>query len=394
MFQGSALPPHSALLHAPQLVRGGGWHRQQQASALFSASDETMQQMQQMRQPRAPGTVVTATGTALLATVAGLLVARRFRGLRVMRAVTVGEPLVGLVGGLLSSSCCAIQLLLNLVSVSCAGFAALDFFRVPFTCLTFGLLGWRRMSAYLAGGPLLTMQSLAIFITSLTLTLMPSMVRASNERSRTSNIGSGSLQKVQFSVQGMKCLGCASGFKRDLLQRDGVGDVVVEWESAERATVTVTGTATSSEHLSTQMKEICEARQYRLRAIGLHVRGGAQTSWTTATAAKSSALFVLSGLAEIGGGWLVWRHVREGASWMHGAAGALALALYGFIVTQQPPAAGEAFGRLDAAYGGVFIAMSFAWGRFVEGVHLDAGDKIGAALCLAGVVVIMGWRRS
>ena len=59
----------------------------------------------------------------------------------------------------------------------------------------------------------------------------------------------------------------------------------------------------------------------------------------------------------------------------------------------QPPAAGEAFGRLDAAYGGVFIAMSFAWGRFVDGVHLDNGDRIGAALCLAGVAVITGWRR-
>ena len=74
-------------------------------------------------------------------------------------------------------------------------------------------------------------------------------------------------------------------------------------------------------------------------------------------------------------------------------AGALALAAYGFVMTLQPAAAGEAFGRLDAAYGGVFVAMSFVWGRFVEGVRLDTGDRIGAALCLAGVAVIMGWRR-
>ena len=96
---------------------------------------------------------------------------------------------------------------------------------------------------------------------------------------------------------------------------------------------------------------------------------------------------------EIGGGWLVWRTLREGARARSSVAGAVALAAYGFVMTLQPAAAGEAFGRLDAAYGGVFVAMSFVWGRFVEGVRLDTGDRIGAALCLAGVAVIMGWRR-
>ena len=128
------------------------------------------------------------------------------------------------------------------------------------------------------------------------------------------------------------------------------------------------------------------------KAVPLLVRGGAK-GWTAALAAKSAALFVLSGLAEIGGGWLVWRTLREGARARSSVAGALALAAYGFVMTLQPAAAGEAFGRLDAAYGGVFVAMSFVWGRFVEGVRLDTGDRIGAALCLAGVAVIMGWRR-
>ena len=136
----------------------------------------------------------------------------------------------------------------------------------------------------------------------------------------------------------------------------------------------------------------CGAGAELRKAVPLLVRGGAK-GWTAALAAKSVALFVLSGLAEIGGGWLVWRHVREGAHWRNSVFGSLLLAAYGFIVTQQPPAAGEAFGRLDAAYGGVFIAMSFAWGRFVDGVYLDNGDRIGAALCLAGVAVITGWRR-
>ena len=124
----------------------------------------------------------------------------------------------------------------------------------------------------------------------------------------------------------------------------------------------------------------------------LGVRGGAR-GWTAATAATSLALFVSAAVLEIGGGWLVWRTLREGARARSSVAGALALAAYGFVMTLQPAAAGEAFGRLDAAYGGVFVAMSFVWGRFVEGVRLDTGDRIGAALCLAGVAVIMGWRR-
>ena len=126
-------------------------------------------------------------------------------------------------------------------------------------------------------------------------------------------------------------------------------------------------------------------------ALGL--RGGA-SSWTSLTALQSAFLFFLSGLCEIGGGWLIWKTIRDGSQRYSAFIGAALLVLYGFVTTLQPEAAGEEFGRLDAAYGGVFIAMSFLWGRVFDGMKIDAGDIVGGSLCLAGVLVILGYPRS
>jgi len=97
-------------------------------------------------------------------------------------------------------------------------------------------------------------------------------------------------------------------------------------------------------------------------------------------------LFALAALAEIGGAWLVWQGVREhrGSVWI--GAGVLALGLYGFVATLQPDAN---FGRILAAYGGVFVAGSLAWGMLVDGFRPDRYDITGALLCLVGVAVIM-----
>ena len=102
--------------------------------------------------------------------------------------------------------------------------------------------------------------------------------------------------------------------------------------------------------------------------------------------ARSVALFALAALAEIGGAWLVWQGVREhrGAAWI--GAGIVALGLYGFVATLQPD---PHFGRILAAYGGVFVAGSLAWGMLLDGFRPDRWDLIGACLCLVGVVVIM-----
>lgn len=101
---------------------------------------------------------------------------------------------------------------------------------------------------------------------------------------------------------------------------------------------------------------------------------------------RSILLFVLAAVAEIGGAWLVWQGVREnrGVAWV--GAGIVALAGYGFMATLQPDAN---FGRILAAYGGVFVAGSLAWGRVVDGFKPDRFDLAGSAICLVGVVVIM-----
>ena len=108
------------------------------------------------------------------------------------------------------------------------------------------------------------------------------------------------------------------------------------------------------------------------------------------TVARSIALFVLAALAEIGGAWLVWQGWREhrGLWWI--AAGVIALGAYGFVATFQPE---THFGRVLAAYGGVFVAGSLLWGVLVDRFRPDRFDLIGASLCLVGVAVIMYARR-
>ena len=101
---------------------------------------------------------------------------------------------------------------------------------------------------------------------------------------------------------------------------------------------------------------------------------------------RSIILFVLAALAEIGGCWLVWQGVREHRGWLFIGAGVIALGLYGFVATLQPDAS---FGRILAAYGGVFVAGSLLWAWVADGYRPDRFDIIGAAVCLAGMAVIM-----
>lgn len=101
---------------------------------------------------------------------------------------------------------------------------------------------------------------------------------------------------------------------------------------------------------------------------------------------RSILLFVLAAVAEIGGAWLVWQGVREQRGWLWAGLGVIALGVYGFFATLQPDAH---FGRVLAAYGGVFVAGSLAWGMALDGFRPDPWDVIGALGCMAGVAVIM-----
>jgi small multidrug resistance family-3 protein len=104
------------------------------------------------------------------------------------------------------------------------------------------------------------------------------------------------------------------------------------------------------------------------------------------TLLKSIMLFVVAAFAEIGGAWLIWQGVREHRGLLWIGAGVIALGLYGFVATLQPDAN---FGRILAAYGGIFVAGSLAWGMVVDKFRPDRWDIIGAIICLIGVVVIM-----
>lgn len=104
------------------------------------------------------------------------------------------------------------------------------------------------------------------------------------------------------------------------------------------------------------------------------------------TVLRSLVLFVLAAVAEIGGAWLVWQGVREHRGWLWIGSGVIALGVYGFVATLQPDVH---FGRILAAYGGVFVAGSLLWGMVADGFRPDRQDVAGALLCLVGVAVIM-----
>lgn len=104
---------------------------------------------------------------------------------------------------------------------------------------------------------------------------------------------------------------------------------------------------------------------------------------------RTVLLFVLAGLAEIGGGWLVWQWLRTNWGFHWGLLGGAILFLYGVLPTLQTE---PAFGRVYAAYGGIFIILAIGWGYWVDGWRPDRFDLVGAGIALVGVAVVM-WGR-
>jgi small multidrug resistance family-3 protein len=102
--------------------------------------------------------------------------------------------------------------------------------------------------------------------------------------------------------------------------------------------------------------------------------------------ARSIALFVAAAIAEIGGAYLVWIAIKDDRGLLVGLLGGLALAIYGVVAAFQPA---HEFGRVLAAYGGVFIVGSLVWGVAFDGFRPDRYDLVGAGICLAGVAVVM-----
>lgn len=106
--------------------------------------------------------------------------------------------------------------------------------------------------------------------------------------------------------------------------------------------------------------------------------------------ARSILFFITAGFCEIAGGYLIWLWLRQGRDIWYAAFGAGLLVLYGVIPTLQP----ANFGRVYAAYGGVFIVLSLLWGWGIDKTAPDRFDLIGGTVALVGVFIIMYWPRS
>jgi len=102
--------------------------------------------------------------------------------------------------------------------------------------------------------------------------------------------------------------------------------------------------------------------------------------------ARVILLFALAGIAEIGGAWLLWQAIRENKGWLFAGLGVVSLGLYGVLAAFQPDVN---FGRVLAAYGGVFIAGSLAWGVVIDGFNPTRWDYVGASVALVGAGIII-----
>lgn len=100
---------------------------------------------------------------------------------------------------------------------------------------------------------------------------------------------------------------------------------------------------------------------------------------------KSLSVFVIAGLCEIGGGYLIWLWLKADKPLWYGIAGGIILALYGVVATWQS----ADFGRVYAAYGGIFILMALMWAWKVDGFKPDKYDIAGAIIAMIGACIII-----
>lgn len=105
---------------------------------------------------------------------------------------------------------------------------------------------------------------------------------------------------------------------------------------------------------------------------------------TTFVVLTSIALFFVAAAAELGGGYMVWKWLRERKGVLFGILGGIVLFIYGVIPTFQP----AQFGRVYAAYGGIFIVSSILWGMLVDKKKPDRYEVIGSLIAVMGTVII------
>jgi small multidrug resistance family-3 protein len=104
---------------------------------------------------------------------------------------------------------------------------------------------------------------------------------------------------------------------------------------------------------------------------------------------RSLGIFGAAAVCEIAGGWLIWKALRDGRPAWWGLWGVVLLILFGAIITLQT----SHFGRIYAAYGGIFVALSILWGWGLDRNRPDWPDVVGGVVVLVGVGVIVYWPR-
>lgn len=100
---------------------------------------------------------------------------------------------------------------------------------------------------------------------------------------------------------------------------------------------------------------------------------------------KQVLLFVVTALAEIIGCYLPWLVLKQSKSVWLLLPAAISLALFSWLLTLHPAAAGRTY----AAYGGIYIAVALLWLRFVDGAVLTRWDVAGACVALVGMAIIV-----
>ena len=100
-------------------------------------------------------------------------------------------------------------------------------------------------------------------------------------------------------------------------------------------------------------------------------------------------LFVVTAIAEIVGCYFPYLWLKKSASAWLLLPAALSLALFAWLLTLHPSAAG----RVYAAYGGVYVSVALLWLWAVEGIHPTPTDIVGVGICLLGMGVIMAGAR-
>ena len=101
---------------------------------------------------------------------------------------------------------------------------------------------------------------------------------------------------------------------------------------------------------------------------------------------RTFAIYVAAAIGELGGTYCYWRWLKEHGTWGLAVVGLAALLGYAVVQTLQPE---SRYGRVYAAYAGVFLVGAMLWGWLIDGKVPDRFDVIGAAVAMVGVVIVL-----